>query len=71
MKYKNAKEQLEHALNNQKTIYIPKLKRLMMDLNMSLESSKDKEVMYLKGEIKKLRRELERANTRNRRIGKL
>lgn len=57
MKYQEAKNQFRHALDNQKTISIPKLKKLMQSMNMSLKkSTRDTEVEYLKGEIKKLRR---------------
>lgn len=57
MKYQEAKKQLQHALDNQKTISISKLKVLMQSMNMSLKkSTRDTEVEYLKGEIKKLRR---------------
>ena len=60
MKYKEAKQQLQEALNNQKTISIPKLKRLLQTLNISLESSKDKEIKYLKGEIRNLHKQIRR-----------
>lgn len=60
MKYKEAKQQLQEALNNQKTISIPKLKRLLQTLNISLEPSKDKEIKYLKGEIRNLHKQIRR-----------
>ena len=60
MKYDEAKRQFEHALNNQKTITIPKLKRIMQVMNITLEPSESKEVRYLKNEIKNLRKELKR-----------
>jgi len=58
MNHNEAKQQLQHALKNQQTISINKLKNLMQALNMSLEPSKDKEVRYLKGEIKSLRKHI-------------
>ena len=60
MTHKQAKEQLQHALDNQKTISVSKLKRLMQALNISLEPSKDKEVKYLKGEIRNLHKQIRR-----------
>mgnify|MGYP007024765880 CR=1 FL=1 len=60
MTHKQAKRQLQHALDNQKTISIPKLKRLMQSMNISLEPSKDKEVKYLKGEIRNLHKQIRR-----------
>ena len=60
MKYKETKQQLQEALNNQKTISIPKLKRLLQTLNISLEPSKDKEIKYLKGEIRNLHKQIRR-----------
>lgn len=61
MKYDEAKRQFEYALNNQKTIAIPKLKRIMQSMNISLEPSESKEVRYLKNEIKNLRKQLKKA----------
>jgi hypothetical protein len=60
MKYPKAKETLQHALDNQSTITISKLKKLMGDLNITLESSESKEVEYLKKRISKLSRRLGR-----------
>ena len=60
MTHKQAKRQLQHALDNQKTISVSKLKRLMQALNISLEPSKDKEVKYLKGEIRNLHKQIRR-----------
>ncbi len=57
MDYKTAKNQLQHALNHQQTISIHKLRKLMQNLNMSVDSSRGKEVEYLKNEIKKLKKE--------------
>lgn len=58
LKYHQAKQEFEHALNHQQTISVAKLRRLMQVMNMSLEPSTDKEVKYLKGEIKKLNKKL-------------
>ena len=58
MKFEEAKRQFQYALDNQKTITINKLKKLMQAMNMTLESSKDREVAYLKGEIRRLNRRL-------------
>ena len=58
MKYEQAKAQLQHALKHQKTISISKLNKLLQSLNISLKPSTDTEVMYLKNEIKKLRKQL-------------
>ena len=60
MVHEEAKKQLQEALNNQKTISIPKLKRLLQTLNISLEPSKDKEIKYLKGEIRNLHKQIRR-----------
>jgi len=58
MKYKDAKLSLTHALNHQQTISIKKLDMLLRSLNISLEGNvRDKEIEYLKGEIKKLSKE--------------
>lgn len=58
LKYNQAKQEFEHALNHQQTISVAMLRRLMQVMNMSLEPSADQEVKYLKGEIKKLNRKL-------------
>lgn len=58
MTYAQAKQELEHALNNQKTIEITKLKELMDILNMSIEPTKDEEIAYLKKEVKSLSKKL-------------
>lgn len=60
MKYKNAKESFKQALDKQKTITIPKLKKLMNGMNIRLEPSDDVEIKYLKSEIKKLNRIIEK-----------
>ena len=58
MKYNEAKRQLQHALKHQQTISIPKLNEILQSMNFSLEGAQDEETQYLKGEIKKLRKEL-------------
>lgn len=59
MNYKEAQEQLRHALQHQKTISINKLSRILQVMNISLKKNNDSmEVKYLKGEIKKSRREI-------------
>jgi len=57
MHQSEAKYNLQKALKHNKTIRITKLKQLMSVLNMTLKSSRDVEVDYLKGEIRKLRAE--------------
>jgi len=58
MKYKEAKSSLRHALNHQQTISIKKLDMLLRSLNISIEgNTRDREIEYLKGEIKKLSKE--------------
>lgn len=55
---KKARKQLRHALRNQKTISINKLKRILNSMNVSLKESPDTiEIKYLKNEIKKLVKE--------------
>src|SRR5690625_143652 len=55
---KKARKQLGHALRNQKTISINKLKKILNSMNVSLKESPDTvEIKYLKNEIKKLVRE--------------
>ena len=66
MKFKEAKKQFQHALDHQQTISINKLKKLMQSMNMNLEPSEEKEVRYLKREIKNLHRHIRRLkNARN------
>ena len=60
MKFKEAKKQLQHALDHQQTISINKLKKLMQSMNMNLETSRDREVEYLKREIKNLHRHIKK-----------
>ena len=58
MKYHEAKISLTHALNHQQTISIRKLDMLLRSLNISVEgNTRDREIDYLKGEIKKLSKE--------------
>lgn len=57
MKYKEAQQQLRHALKNQQTISIPKLSKILQAMNISLKKNNDsQEVKFLKNEIRKLRR---------------
>ena len=60
MKFKEAKKQLQHALDHQQTISINKLKNLMESMNMNLEPSRDREIEYLKREIKNLHRHIKK-----------
>ena len=62
MKFKEAKKQFQYALDHQKTISINKLKKLMQSMNMNLETSRDREVEYLKREIKNLHRHIKKIN---------
>ena len=58
MKYHEAKISLTHALNHQQTISIRKLDMLLRSLNISVEgNTRDREIDYLKVEIKKLSKE--------------
>jgi hypothetical protein len=60
VKYKVAQKELQKAFDSQKTISIPKLKRLFQSLNLSVKeplNSDNQEKIYLKREIKKLRKE--------------
>lgn len=58
MTYQEAKDYLQRALATQHTISIPKLKQLMNDLNITLESTESKEVKYLKNEVKNLHKHI-------------
>lgn len=59
MKYNEAREQLNHALDNQQTIRIPKLKRILESMNVSLSSKgENKEVVRLRRELRKLHRRI-------------
>ena len=65
MKFKEAKKQFQHALDHQQTISINKLKKLMQSMNMNLEPSEEKEVRYLKREIKNLYRHIRKIRKGN------
>ncbi|WP_419962166.1 hypothetical protein [Psychrobacillus sp. BM2] len=58
MKFKQAKQVLQHAIDHQSTISIPKLKKLLQALNIGLESTESNEVKYLKNEVKNLHKQL-------------
>lgn len=60
MNHKQAKDELQHCLNANQTITISKLKGLMQALNMTLEPSENKEVKYLRREIVKLNKKIQR-----------
>src|SRR5699024_4547526 len=61
VKCHEAKTTLRHALNHQQTISIKKLDTLLRSLNNNLEgNTRDREINYLKGEIKKLSKEYRR-----------
>lgn len=60
MKYEQAKAEFQYALDHQQTISIKRLRKLMQVMNMSLQPTKDAEVTYLKGEIKRLNERLKR-----------
>ncbi|MED3571941.1 hypothetical protein [Cytobacillus praedii] len=55
MKYKDAQEELRRVLKEQKTIAVPKLRKLLESMNISLKKPEDHnaEVEYLKGELRK------------------
>jgi len=56
--FEEAQRQLRYALRNQKTISIDKLNKLMQSMNISTKrSTESHEIEYLKGEIKRLKRE--------------
>ena len=68
MKFKQAKQDLQHVLDHQSTISIPKLKRLMSALNINLESTESKEVKYLKNEVKKLHKHIRKLQKENAKV---
>lgn len=68
MKFREAKEQFEHALNNQKSISITKLKKLMKSMNMTLESLHSKRARRQRERIGKLQ---ERVNNQRKEIARL
>lgn len=65
MNYEHAKQTLQDALTHQSTISIPKLKKLMSALNITLESSESKEVKYLRNEVKKLHKHIQKLQKEN------
>ena len=58
MLYEDVKSTLQEALDNQTTISISKLKKLLQALNIGLESTESKEVKFLKKEVKNLHRHI-------------
>lgn len=56
MKYNDARLELKRILNEQQTVSIPKLRRLLQSMNVSLKDKPKTEVAYLKGEITKLKK---------------
>lgn len=58
MKYDDARLELKRILNEQQTVSIPKLKRLLQSMNISLKDKTtiEREGSYLKGEITKLKK---------------
>lgn len=56
MKYDEARLELRRVLAQQQTVSIPKLRKLLQSMNVSLKDKtpQDIEIKYLKGEIKKL-----------------
>lgn len=57
MKYNEARKSFKYALENQSTIRVSKLTHLMQSMNMSLEPSESKEVIFLKRKVSKLVKE--------------
>lgn len=56
MKDTEARQLLRKALDEQQTISIPKLKRILEAMNVSLKKdNRDREIEYLRNEIRKLR----------------
>ena len=66
MKYDQAKAEFQHALDHQQTISIKRLCKLMQIMNMSLQPTKDIEVEYLKGELKRTNERLKKEKRKNR-----
>lgn len=65
MGYRRAKKELSYALKNQKRISIPKLRKLLQDLNISIKKPpRDVEISYLKGELKRTQEELKKWETK-------
>lgn len=65
MKYEQAKAEFQHALDHQQTISIKRLRKLMQSMNMSLQPTKDVEVAYFKGEVKRLNERLRKEKRKN------
>lgn len=56
MTHDEAQRQLRMALRTQKTISIPKLRRILEAMNISLrKNNRDREIEYLRNEIRKLK----------------
>lgn len=63
MKYEQARDELQRILEEQQTVSIPKLRRLLQVVNVSFKPGKEpdtQEVAFLKGEIKKLNKRIRR-----------
>lgn len=59
MRDKEARKLLKHALDNQKSIRTGKLSKILQAMNISLKkNNRDREIDYLKGEIKKLNKKI-------------
>ena len=59
MKDKQARQLLKHALDNQQSIRTTKLRKILMAMNVSLyKDNQNEEIEYLKGEIKKLKKQI-------------
>jgi len=54
MNYHEARAELKHILENQKTVEITKLKMLLRALNFSLDVEGKSEIDYIKSELKRL-----------------
>lgn len=56
MKFDDARDQLMHAIQNQKTIAIPKLKMILNSMHVTYKCTQsEKQIKYLKDELHKLR----------------
>jgi len=57
MTHDEAQQELKRVLREQQTVSVPKLKRLLETMNISLKkNNRDREIAYLRNEIKKYRR---------------
>lgn len=64
MKDTEARQLLRKALDEQQTISVPKLKRILEAMNVSLKKdNRDREIEYLRNEIRKLREKYESRKT--------